>query len=335
MFGNLINIYDFITLIEKAKQGRLDRVFSRLVTRKKERVRQTWNDNTGGGPKNWGDIRAIREHWNFMVSGETGVDFREYLSRKYFSERSPLLALSLGCGAGGNELKWARFGAFRRIDAYDLSEARIELARKRAKEDGYDAVLNFKTGDVFQLTGRENCYDVVICEASLHHFSPLDKILSRIESYLKEDGFFIINEFVGPTRFQWADRQLEVINALLSLLPSKYKVRWGGNLVKSRVFRPSRFSMVLWDPSEAVESSNIMPLLHQMFDVLEVKAYGGTILQMLFHDIAHNFLSDDKETSDFIALCIDIETKLLKHNDIESDFVIAVCRKKHPKPLLE
>ncbi len=330
MFNNLINIHDFIKLAEKAKQGRLDRVFSRFLTGKKERVRQAWDGSTGGGPKGWGDIKLIREHWNFMVSGEAETDFRKFICNKFFPGKNLLLALSLGCGAGVNELKWAEAGSFKRIDAYDLSEARIKLARKKALEKGQKqkTVLNFQAGDVFKLEGRENYYDVVICEASLHHFSPLDKIMLKIQSFLKEDGFFVINEFVGPTRFQWTNRQMELVNAILPLLPSKYRIRWGCDQVKSSTYRPSRLSMVLWDPSEAVESSSILPLLHRTFDVLDVRAYGGTILNLLFQEIAHNFLSDDEETLDLIRLCIDLETKLLKHKEIESDFAVAVCRKK-------
>ena len=329
MFRNLINIHDFIMLAEKAKQGRLDRVFSRLGVRKKERVRKSWNSSTGNGPKGWEDIEAIRRRWNFAVSGDRETDFRQYVSRKYLAGKNSLLALSLGCGAGANELKWAGLDVFKRIDAYDLSEVRIELARKKAQEKGLSSVLNFQAGDVFNLEGHENYYDFVICEASLHHFSPLDKVLPRVSSFLKEDGLFFINEFVGPSRFQWTKRQMEAADAVLSILPSKYKVRWGGDLgIKSRVHRPSLLSILLWDPSEAVESSNILPMVHKLFDICELKPFGGTILNLLFQDIAHNFLSDDEETLDLIDLCIDIETKMLKHNAIESDFVVAVCKRK-------
>ncbi len=328
MFNNLINIHDFKTLVEKARQGRLDRVFSRFFAGKKKRVRQAWDSSTGDGPKGWGDIKAVREYWNLLISGNAETDFREFIYKKHFPGKNSLLALSLGCGAGANELRWAEVGAFKRIDAYDLSEVRIELARKKAVEKGRQAVLNFQAGDVFKLDGRENYYDVVICEASLHHFSPLDSVMSKIHSFLKDDGFFIINEFVGPTRFQWTKRQMEAANAILSLLPSKYRTRWGGNLIKSKVYRPSILSMVLWDPSEAVESSDILPLLQHMFDVLEIKSYGGTILNVLFQDIAHNFLSEDEETLDLIKLCIVLETKLLKFKEVESDFVVAVCKKR-------
>ncbi len=330
MFGNLINIHDFIMLAEKAKQGRLDKVFSKLLARKKKRVRQAWNSSAGGdGQKSWMNIRAIMERRNFMITGDAETDFREYIFSKYLSGKKSLRALSLGCGAGANELRWAGFGPFLRIDAYDLSEASIELAREGAVERGFQDILNFQVGDVFNLEGRENYYDFIICEASLHHFSPLDKVVPRISSFLKEDGLFYFHEFVGPARFQWTKRQMEAADAVLSILPSKYKVRWGGDLgIKSRVHRPSLLSMLLWDPSEAVESSNILPMVHKLFDICELKPFGGAILNLLFQDIAHNFLSDDEETLDLIDLCIDIETKMLKHNAIESDFVVAVCKRK-------
>lgn len=270
----------------------------------------------------------MRERWNYLVSGDANVDYYEYISRKYLSDRECLHALSLACGTGHRELKWAEVGKFKNIDAYDLSEARIEYARNKANEKGYSEIINYHVGDVYNIEMCEGYYDIVLGEQSLHHFSPLDGILLRINSSLKPNGYFIVNEFVGPTRFQWTDRQLEVVNGLLSILPVKYRIKWNGSSIKSKVFRPSRLSMILSDPSEAIESSRILQLLGQVFDVIEVREYGGTILQLLFNEIAHNFLSEDYEIQHFMRLCFEIEDLLIENRDIQSDFVIAVCKKR-------
>ena len=54
--------------------------------------------------------------------------------------------------------------------------------------------------------------------------------------------------------------------------------------------RPSRLSMRLDDPSEAVESSDLMPALHRRFAILEEHPY-GSILHLALHGIARNFLA--------------------------------------------
>jgi len=86
--------------------------------------------------------------------------------------------------------------------------------------------------------------------------------------------------------------------------------------------------MMLNDPSEAVESSRILPLLNSIFYMEEVREYGGTILHLLFNGIAHNFLKEDDETERILRFCFDAEDMLLKMKEIESDFVIAICKKK-------
>jgi len=327
MFNNLINIHDLSRLREKIKQGELIRIVSKLRSRKEEKIKKSW-EHIQHPPIDCWDIPSVRERWNYLISGNVKVDYYKYISRKYLSERESLNALSLACGTGSRELRWAELGKFKNIDAYDLSETRIEYANNQANEKGYGEIINYRVSDVYSIEMREQYYDIVLGEQSLHHFSPLEKILLRINKFLKPNGYFIVNEFVGPTRFQWTARQLEVVNGLLSILPAKYRTRLNSGTTKCKAFRPGRLSMILTDPSEAIESSKILPLLHRIFDVIEVREYGGTILYPLFSGIAHNLFSEDYETQRFINLCFEIEGLLLESGDIQSDFVIAICKKR-------
>ncbi len=86
--------------------------------------------------------------------------------------------------------------------------------------------------------------------------------------------------------------------------------------------------MILSDPSEAVESSKIEMLLHKKFEIVEIKGYGGTILHMLFNGIAHHFLSDDAETQRWLNVCFEIEDVLLASGELQSDYIVAVCKKR-------
>jgi hypothetical protein len=115
---------------------------------------------------------------------------------------------------------------------------------------------------------------------------------------------------------------------MLSVLPKKYKTVWESNSVKSKVYKPSRLNMILSDPSEAVESSKIMPLLREKFEIVEMKSYGGTILHMLLNGIGHHFSTDDVEARHWLQICFEIEDTLLASGEIESDYMFAVCRKR-------
>lgn len=327
MLNNWINFNDLSWLFKKLNPEKIQQIISALTSSKNSKVREAWV-HTYNQSVAWYDLPAVQQRWNVLISGNANVDYYQYISNKYFLH-DQLKGLSLGCGTGHRELRWAELGKFQCIDAYDLSPTRIEFAKKNAQKNSYLSIVNYEVADIYSLPIQPDSYDVIFVESSLHHFSPLEEILLKISKALKPSGYYVVNEFVGPTRFQWTNRQLEVVNALLSILPAKYKHIQHSNSIKSRWFRPSLLKMILTDPSEAVESSNIMPLLNKYFNIIELREYGGNILQLLLNDdIAHNFLADDKETQDFLKLCFEVEDLLIKTGDIQSDLVVAVCQKK-------
>ena len=145
---------------------------------------------------------------------------------------------------------------------------------------------------------------------------------------LKPDGYFVLNEFVGPSRFQWTDRQLEVINGPLRMLPERLRKSCrGAGRIKAHVERPSIAEMKRSDPSESVRSAEILPLLPHFFEVVEVKGYGGTVLHMLLHDIAGNFQTDDAAANRILQSLCDLEDNLIALGDLPNDFVFVVVRK--------
>ncbi|HIE05365.1 MAG TPA: class I SAM-dependent methyltransferase [bacterium (Candidatus Stahlbacteria)] len=328
MFNNLINIHDLTRLIDRINQSESRLILSKLIRfRGLERVKRSWA-HVDTYPKNWWEIPAVRERWNLMIAGDRKIDYQEYIGRRYLIDRTPLKGLSIGCGTGSLLFRWLDLLQFETVDAYDLSSARIDYARKEARDNGLERIINFMVADIRKVELRSDYYDMVIAEGVLHHLSPLKETLSRLRDAMRPDGYLVINEFVGPKRFQWTDDQIGEVNRLLSIIPERYRVKWRDGSIKSRVFRPGRLSMILNDPSEAVESSAILPLLHREFDVVEVKGFGGNILHLLFAGIAHNFLSQDAETEKILNLCFEAEDAFLARGDVRSDFVIGIFRKR-------
>jgi ubiquinone/menaquinone biosynthesis C-methylase UbiE len=324
MLNNLVNLADLLDLLRKPK-GLLS-IAGRLLRGSEKTVKEVWA-HEGSPPTNWWDIPAVQSRWNLLISGDRSVDYREYISTKYLFNRQSLSALSIGCGTGEREAAWAQTGRFSRIEGYDLSEARIKEARQGARKKGYDAILNYHIGNVYHLDLPEHSYNAIFGEQSLHHFSPLRDLLLKIRKWLKQDGYFIVNEFVGPSRFQWSDRQIAAVNGILSFLPPRYKTLWESTTAKTELTRPSILRMKLTDPSEAVESSKILPLIRELFDVKEIRGYGGTILHPLLSGIAHNFLGQDSETQRLLQISFDIEDALIASGELQSDYVIAICSK--------
>jgi SAM-dependent methyltransferase len=162
---------------------------------------------------------------------------------------------------------------------------------------------------------------VVLTLNALHHFDHLGETLRLIVRALGPGGLLIMDEYVGPSRFQWASAQLRAANALVAALPEQHRILPDGR-IKRRVVRPSRLSMRLDNPSEAAESSDLMPALHRRFTVLEEHPY-GSILHLALRGIACNFLADDPDTARAIQACLAAEERALPR--LGADFVCAVC----------
>ena len=85
--------------------------------------------------------------------------------------------------------------------------------------------------------------------------------------------------------------------------------------------------MVLADPSECVESANIIPVLHKFFDIVEEKPYGGNLLMSTLKDISHNFVDvHDQESQHVLQQLFDLEDDYLKEHT--SDFLFGIYKMK-------
>jgi SAM-dependent methyltransferase len=147
-----------------------------------------------------------------------------------------------------------------------------------------------------------------------------------VAQVLAPGGLLVLIDFVGPSRFQWTDAQLEAVEGLLAKIPEEYRRRWQDGRKKSRVYRPGRLSMWVSDPSEAAQSSEILPALRERFELLEVKDLGGTILHLLFKDIAHHYVTPDATALRILASAFEAEDRALRSGQLPSDFVFAVAR---------
>jgi SAM-dependent methyltransferase len=162
---------------------------------------------------------------------------------------------------------------------------------------------------------------------SAHHFTELEHIFSQVKRALKPAGLFFLYEFVGPSQFQWTDQQLAIINDLLQILPAKYRqyIPFSGQL-KEQSRRMSVAEMNTYDPSEAIRSAEIIPLLPQYFNIVERIDYGGTILHMLVQDIVGNFDTEKEEDLAILKLLCYLEETLIRSEVLPSDFTFIVAQ---------
>ena len=100
--------------------------------------------------------------------------------------------LDLGCGNGNiiNLLKKER-----KADYYglDISENMIEEAKKKCGED-----VKFTVGDSENLPYQDGQFDIIICNASFHHYTNPESAIKEIKRVLKTGGTLILGDPTVP-----------------------------------------------------------------------------------------------------------------------------------------
>jgi ubiquinone/menaquinone biosynthesis C-methylase UbiE len=236
-------------------------------------------------------------------------------------------SLTLGCGAGDLERGLTKYGFTKFHDACDIAPEAIQRARDQAAAEGMTH-LEYFVSDINKIDLPENYYDIVFGVMSIHHLSNLEHVYAQVKKTLKPGGFFLLNEFVGPTQFQWTDRQLEVVNGLLKVLPEKYRVSVIDRKTVKRSFeRPTIEWMNQVDPSESIRSKEIIPVLKKFFSISDYRNLGGTIVHLILQDIAGNFNYNNERDMKLLNFIFELEDALIDSGEIESDFMAIIARK--------
>jgi len=301
---------DFIDLYYKIRQKGLEKVLSKLRLNNSSRIKSKWNEY--GHSSDFWIIPEIRERWNLKATGDSNLEYEDYFVSKYLKGKRDLRLLSVGCGSGLRERKFAKHPEFSIIQGTDIADKIVEEARREAKAQGFDKI-QYIAGDFLKLDFERGSFDVILFNSSLHHFDNISKLLSeKVKPLLKPDGYLVIFEFVGPNRLQWTKAQLKKMNELLKIIPERFKRRYQSNALKNNVYRPGLLRMQIIDPSEAIDSASIVPALHEHFKVVEEKKIGWDILHILLKDIAHNFLEKDEETREVLDYLFSEEDKFIE-----------------------
>jgi 2-polyprenyl-3-methyl-5-hydroxy-6-metoxy-1,4-benzoquinol methylase len=168
----------------------------------------------------WMELDAVQRRLNVKASGSPDIDWVTYTLQTHLANRMPVdNCLSLGCGQGNLERQLARSGAFRSCDANDIATGSIHIAQARAATEGFEQI-HYQVEDLNQIILPVQYYDVVFAAGAIHHVTNLEHLLEQVGHTLRPGGLLVLNEYVGPSRFQFPARQRALINACHTLLPN-------------------------------------------------------------------------------------------------------------------
>jgi len=268
----------------------------------------------------WLDHPLVSQHYKTRCKIE-GIDWHRW-AYDYLKDRADEI-LDLGCGTGTRTLQFLELG-FKHATGYDLSSERISEARELASMR--NLIAKFEVADVNTLRLEKNRFDLVISCHSFHHFQELERIMAEVSRALKPGGLFILEEYVGPSLFQWSDEQLMITNSLLALLPEEYRIYQIGT-IKLAHARDTPEAVRAVSPFEAIRSSEIVPLFYKNFEVMHHNHLGGTIQHLLYAGIIHNFKDGDPDAERIINSIDNLESLLITSKTIPSDFDLIVGKK--------
>ncbi len=290
-----------------------------------ERVATLWGQvalqkSRASQPLGWLDSSVIQTKYvDSLLEITNGQWLLSLMERLQISKNGRWL--SIGCGHGSLEIYAAKNGLCTDIQGIDIAEEAIAIARRLAAENSLSNA-HFHTANVEEYHFPENTYDVILCPMSLHHIRRLEFFLEEATYTLREGGYIIANEFIGPSQWQWSDTQVKIINTLLSYLPERYRIHTLTGQIKCAIERPTIAYMNAVDPSESIRSAEIVPLLAKQFTIIEQKNYGGPILHQLLENIVSNFSIENALDIEIIELLCGFEQACISSGILKDEFTL-------------
>ncbi len=274
----------------------------------------------------WWMHPAIHQHINRLVCGEaiTGphAGFHRLLTAQApgggFGR-----ALSIGCGSGGKEAKLLRSGVVGHFDLFEIGEFRRAQIQAKADEHGVGDRITIHIGDAFTAERRAE-FDLIYWNSSLHHMSDAARAVAWSFDALAPGGSFAMDDFVGPSRFQWSDADLDLCFQIRALLPGRFMrhPRDPSVTLDRRVERPTIAHMMATDPTEAADSGAILAAVRRWFPDATVIATGGLIYHLALNDVLANFSGPDDAW--LLGLLLTMDEQLDPHR---TQYSVALGRK--------
>ena len=304
-------------------------MFRHLLRKQVRRIRQVWGDVDTWNP---GELRHWLQHplvqarvHSKTAKGFQGDRYGRFLDR-YLKGNLPVeRALTLGCGRGELERGLSKYGFARIHEAVDITESAVRLAEQAAATESFNHI-RYAVADLNTIQLEPRAYDVIFGISSIHHVEELEHLFDQTREALRPGGYLFLDEYIGPTRFQWTEDQLKLMNEQLETLPTH---------LRRTVSEPARFKqsverrslefMKQSDPSEAVRSSDIVPMLSQHFQILEFMGYGGSLLHALLFDIVGNFSEENTGSLEHLKRLFDLEDSLIESGRLSHDFAVIVA----------
>lgn len=209
----------------------------------------------------WNDYAYVWQHLNERLSGDPHKHWFKHFHEKLHGRKFKK-ALVLCCGNGWVERELLEYGLFEEAVGVEFAAPLLEEARAAAT----GLPLRYYQMDINSAVFPESDYDIVINYAAAHHIAYIDRVFREIAQILPEDGYFVSLDYVGPHRNQYPLMDWVMTQRLNQSLPAH---------MQQNLSYPHLPTMLVLDPTEAIHSELILPVIRRYFEIEEHKHLGG------------------------------------------------------------
>lgn len=278
----------------------------------------------------WWQSSAIVRHINRRIAGEesdgtAGGDTA--LLRAQNGGAAFGRAISVGCGTGYHELELLRAGVVEHFDLYEIAPSRVAAIHARASALELSERVTVSSTDAFAAVEPEQ-YDLVYWRDALHHMNPTLDAVAWSRRVLRTGGLFYMHECVAPSYMQWSEHQLDLAERVRRMLPPRYLADPYSpeRMVPVRRTRPTIAGMRAADPSECIDSANILPSVKAVFPNAAIVPAGGIVYMLALNDILANL--DEQRDDGLLAALLGIDDMYSEAG--EYVYAVAHARKLDP-----
>ena len=291
------------------------------------KVAKRWGEPQSEAPgTQWIGVPGVAENINRRATGDSKIDWIDHSGSLLAMLKKPIRALSLGCGFGQIERVLRRRNYCQFVHGVDVAEKAIEAAKREAETEGLDG-LTYEVADLNTATFPKDTYDVVYAHACLHHVFHLEHLFDQIKRTLKRGGLFVVQEYIGPSQMQFPQKHLHLADIFLKAIPERYRRLRTRSGTKQQAPRLPLDTMNNCDPSEAIRATEIVPLIASRFEVKHFCYLAGSLLLLIFNEIAGNFDAYDGAVMPLVTALIGLDNFLVDNKVLPSYHVYMVCEK--------
>jgi len=135
-----------------------------------------------------------QKFWDRMAEGYSKQPIKDVpsyekkleVTRRYL--RPDMKLVEIGCGTGGTSILHAPY--VESVHATDISADMIEIARKKAEEEGAENVT-FERASVEELSQEKESVDAVLALSVLHVLEDREGAIRKVHRMLKPEGLFV------------------------------------------------------------------------------------------------------------------------------------------------